>query len=101
MQTSTVVSVGRNIGSEPMSDSDWLGFRIELEQCLEPFGILFAGTGQGSWDGSGEQSHTVICHALAEDEVGQVTSWLADLARSYGQEAIAFTVGATRLIPAA
>lgn len=101
MQTSTVVSVGRNIGSEPMSDTDWLGFRIELEQCLEPFGVLFAGTGQGSWDGSGEQSHTVVCGALDIEETAQVQAWLSDLARSYGQEAIAFTVGATRLIPAA
>jgi hypothetical protein len=106
-----IVSIGRNVGDEPMDDSQWVTFQEEAhrwtDQSVWSVGgqIVFEGVGVGQW--TDEDGHTVredafTIVALVDDEVGdtvadEIVNRMAITARNYGQDAIAVTLGATTL----
>lgn len=95
--TSTYVSIGRNIGDEPMSADAWRDFRAATVDAVETFaGPVVSeteGTGRGPW---GTEQCAIIVGASAPSiptgvEFG-LYSTLARLARRFGQDAIAVGV---------
>lgn len=98
MSTITV-SAGRNVGDTPMDIVDWERFTADIVALVESTGhtVLFEGTGKGVWDGVVEQAFTVVALVEWGAETDQLTAWLGDLAKGYGQDAIAITTGETVL----
>ena len=99
------VSIGRNVRVagkiEPMPINRWTRFVAGVEWLVEVHaqGTRFTTAyGRGEWDGVEEESVVVTGEVAASriDEV--IRPWLAYLAREYGQDAIALTVGTTDLI---
>lgn len=57
--------------------------------------------GKGIWDGVEEESAKItllLDEALPKDHVNQMRRYLSELARQYGQDAIALTIGESELI---
>ena len=105
MSTITV-SIGRNVGTEPMSENEWFSFR-EAIKCAVKFTdhqILFTGDGEGIWEGQKEDAFTIVAMTVADTngKMGSDTAWLRDwagrLGRKYGQDAVAITTGETDLV---
>ena len=94
MSTTVTVSIGRNVGDEPMSDERWYAFREATHEVLDARGtaIHFEGTGTGYFEGNIEQSFTLV--ATVENVVGLYHA-LATLAGEFDQDSIALTTGAT------
>ena len=102
----TVVTIGRNVGDEPMEAGRWADFRYQVEQelrfrCGE---VYFSGTGYGTSDMWGrEEAHCVVASEVAFGESwNDLVRYLALLREVYQQEAIAvqgfFTGGLTEFI---
>lgn len=99
MSRSVVVSIGRNIGDDPMRDDDWKTFKAEVYDVVAEFSpVVFYGQGIGIYKDTAEDSYTVIA------EVNNLSGWarlhdrLAKLAKQYGQDSIAITLGDTEFI---
>lgn len=91
---SVVIGIGRNIGSIPMHDRAWTLFRADLRACLsEVVADVHGHTTESDW--GEEQSYWLAGLAVS---LPVLEGGLADLARRYGQEAIALTTGTTRLV---
>ena len=57
--------------------------------------------GVGIWDGVEEESAKItllLDEALPEDRLSQMRRYLSELARQYGQDAIALTIGESELV---
>lgn len=108
LQGQTVtVTIGRNVadgrgGQGPMPLERWAEFRATVRSSLEgslrpEFCAEYHGTGQ--WQGVAEDSATFtfsgVTTCVASDAV---QTWLSYLARDFGQDAIALTIGATTLV---
>lgn len=97
-----VVSIGRNIGSEPMSATEWSNFQRSLVATLEAYGlaVVFKGEGEGIYEDEREDSFTLI--AVGELSLRSsplsFNASLATLAREYRQEAIAVVKGETTFV---
>jgi len=102
MQDYTVViTVGRNVGDEPMSRGRWSLLRAELDKL---FGFYFPANvvqrppynvdqGQnGTWEGTTEEQADAWVALVRWDDmdIWRVKRELRDIARQYGQEAIGF-----------
>jgi len=100
---STYVSIGRNIGDEPMRAESWRDFRAAVAAVLEDnVGRLVSETvGRGYYGGAAEDTAVVVAEGspalLARDDLERR---LAILARRYGQESIALTIGEPTFVPA-
>jgi hypothetical protein len=95
MSTTVTVSIGRNVGDEPMSDERWYDFRSALLDELDLYSggnIHFQGQGTGIYAGTVEQSFTAV--ATVENPVGLYHT-LAELAHAFDQDSIALTTGNT------
>lgn len=90
------VNIGRNVGSESMSDADWDKFIAYTASalsstCLNHTEFEFH-YGRGTWEGVAEES----CHVstLAQSVDGpKLRSKLRDLARQFGQDTVALVIG--------
>lgn len=80
-----VISIGRNIGDEPMPLDRWLSFTLDVLQAVEGE-QLFVGYGVGQYEGGAEESFTII----ASGSVSRDT--LAHLSEKYEQQSIAYSV---------
>jgi hypothetical protein len=96
-----MVSIGRNVGANPLSNDDWIAFvnatsDVIRNQNEKP--ELHWGT--GSWDGISEESAhiTVYRHYVTEGMRYAYREGLSRLARHYGQDAIALTISEPELI---
>lgn len=95
-------SIGRNIGSEPLSRSDWVHFINDVSDAIreqnEKPEFHF---GTGVWEGISEDSaHITVYRANITDEYRYaIRQNLARIAFTYGQEAIALTISESELIP--
>lgn len=98
-----VVSIGRgaHAAQEPLSDVQWSEFRRNV-------GVLLSDTvggtvhvhdalSAGEWDGVPEDSATFVA-AVPQHSLAVVRAGLRFLAVSYGQEAIALTIGHTEFV---
>lgn len=97
-----VLSIGRNVGNEPMSEPAWRTFKASLGDTCEAFGlsIVFKGEGEGIYEGESEQSYTVVATGAIRSD-GSPLSFSASLkilARTFRQEAIALTQGETTFV---
>lgn len=95
-------SIGRNIGTEPMSSRDWSRFLNDVGDTIRMQGeypeVHF---GTGSWEGIREESAhlTFYRDAMPEpDSLLTMTDRLATLAGQYGQDAIGLVVSQSLLI---
>lgn len=106
-QTTITVSIGRKVGLVPMSSWQWDRFQNRTTALVQAsldhgFGdILFTGLGTGRWtDHYGhtqiEDSFTLVA-TIDGSLVDELAARLSILAEVFGQDAIAVTVGQTRL----
>ena len=105
------ITIGRNRrpGSEiapftPLSAGDWLRFRVEILEALEPLTGPKAWTethyGEAEWEGVKEESAKVTVLGAWTDAAGLATlrNRLRNLAAQYDQDAIAVSVGTSDLV---
>ncbi|MGH2569538.1 MAG: hypothetical protein ACRDGA_14465 [Bacteroidota bacterium] len=96
-----VVSIGRNIGAEPMPNDVWQDFRDDVASVILGFGlVVFTGFGDGDWNEDDEESWTVIVSvggqvSERDAEYRRVLAELSALCDNYDQDAIAVTLGTT------
>lgn len=94
--TTIVVSIGRNVGTEPMRDEQWNDFRESLIDIVGNYArIVFSGTGTGIDPGTNitESSFTLV--GTLTTNITGLYHELATLAYAFGQESIALTTGNT------
>jgi hypothetical protein len=106
LQGSTVsVTIGRNIGGSdavPMADHLWQEFRAltgsTLANLLAPdFSASYDGVGE--WDGAPEESTLFVASGVTSTTTSETLRLVLEtLARKFGQDAIALTVGTTELV---
>lgn len=95
-----VVSIGRNIGDEPMRLREWVGFVEAILSRLECFGLEVLSlprgdaTGQmGCWGGRYEDSAVFIAEGnLGGHDIRGLTLELDSVRHAYRQDAIGFIV---------
>lgn len=94
------VTIGRNVGLEPMSRQKWQSFREAMRAALQAtvgmpdFEIVGLG---GKWNDVAEMAAVFVVLGPAA-ALGGLREQLARLAVDYGQQAIAFAVGCSELI---
>lgn len=92
-----VVSIGRNVGGEPMADEAWNDFRSDTAEAVREHvagPVVFAGSGYGEWEETREESFTIlVAEASARyARYFELRAALGRLAREYGQDAVAVSV---------
>lgn len=99
MNVTVTVSIGRNIGTEPMSASDWANFQLATRGWLVVTRSTIYVDGApsvGQWEGIAEESCTWVAELSDADVFLPILrTGLGMTAANYGQEAIALTVGKT------
>jgi len=100
--TSITISIGRNIGAEPMTLTNWRDFISAVTRIIgyaDPNAVLYVTAAEsiGEWDGVSEQSRTWV-GSIADESVDSLRAMLRALASVYEQDAIALSVGHTELI---
>ena len=91
MKKYIAITIGRNVGSKPMSAITWAQFEADITQTISNHatidGQIFAGSGAGVWAGQSEQAQAIIVLA---DTVNRpaLRQDLASLATKYQQDAI-------------
>ena len=94
------ISIGRNIGAEPMPDRRWLMFREAVWEALDTAdATVHVGDAKsiGEWEGIAEDSATFVAE-VPPDNVPALLQDIRELCGPYGQDAIAVTVGRTFLV---
>lgn len=97
-------SIGRNIGSEPMSKRDWTRFLNDVADAIRAQGespeVHF---GTGTWEGVTEESARITVYRDRMPDpyaLLTITDRLATLAGRYGQDAIGLVVSESILCTA-
>lgn len=112
MTYSVTVTVGRNVGSEPMGDGLWDEFCDSVAECVAMWCdisvrddgfILLHSRGVGEWDDVPEDNYTVTAYGIerlgdAARVFESVQESMAGYARIWGQDAIAVTLGTVALV---
>lgn len=99
------VSIGRNIGTDPMSTLAWSHFQLRTHDLLaEHADILSQTVGHSVWTGddgatTSEDSYSVVAQPHSAVDVVEIRIGLGCLATTYAQDAIALTVAAAEFIP--
>ena len=97
------VSIGRGAHArqEPLDGSDWESFRAQVRTLLTEVidGTLHVDRARsfGQWDGKTEESATFVAD-VPQSSLASLRSGLRLLASTWGQEAIALTVGTTEFV---
>lgn len=104
------IGIGRRSGitGEDLTDWEWGEFRADVRSAVRDSGgvVIFAGTGEGIWQGEEEEAACVVFIAPDPADEGPRLSldnlrWrLGRIAAVYGQDSIALTNGATQFITA-
>ena len=96
------ISVGRNVGSTPMSDDDWLTFRsvvsFAIGATVGRHDTIHSGT--GIWNGVPEDS-TIWTLFTPRPYLSKLVEELAEVARAFDQDTIAVTIGQPIVVTAA
>lgn len=93
------VTIGRNIGSEPMEESMWERFTSSVIDTLTDLvspDFTFTYNGQGEWDGVTEDSRAIV--AVNTHICAEVRDRLHDIALEFQQAAIGLSVGLSELV---
>ena len=103
------ITIGRNVGHEPMDDDAWTRFKAAIEWEIETIlrGTLYVrgNEGEGEWE---EEDGTKVSetNAVFTGEIDLAKAWtlehvsLPQLAYEFKQDAIALTVGRGVLVEA-
>jgi hypothetical protein len=94
------VSIGRNVGDQPMPENRWQDFRDGISGYLARFADVVyvdAAHSVGEWDGILEDSATYVAAVPAANVNGLRACLVLDCWQ-YGQDAIALTIGETELV---
>jgi len=105
MNTYTV-SIGRNVADIPMGDDMWADFIKNVCDTLHPYRVdngswVEFHTGHGEYGDTREDSAMVTLlsdRILADWELISLRATLMVVARHYGQECVALTIGTSELI---
>lgn len=103
---SLTITIGRNIGTEPMDEIRWRAFKLHIVAMAmntmpDTDRLLFSFTGQNEWNGIAEESFMVqvvgtfnhpadVTSARLEETLGFPAYW-------WEQDAIAFSIGKSTL----
>ncbi len=88
------VSIGRNVGSDPMNDQDWSDFFAHVHTaCLVWGNVVTNVTGRSFWNGDEEETKLILVTIPTAYGPENLRRSLARLAAQYGQEAIGFVGG--------
>lgn len=112
MSYSITVTIGRNVGVEPLPASSWRAFQDAVAECLAMWcrvGVrvgdfaLSHSHGVGEWDGVPEDNYTVTAYGIERlADAAQVFESVQGVMRSYAgiwrQDAIAVTLGTVSLV---
>lgn len=95
-----VVSIGRNVGDEPMSTEEWLLFKHEVRDSMNiASAVVYAeAEGQGEWEGVGEETCVWIFSVVSDMRKEELRHELADLSDYFQQDAIAWLEGETEFL---
>jgi hypothetical protein len=99
MDTATV-TIGRNVGTEPMSDDRWTDYVRQARQVAQmAMSDVWADAGyDGGWEGNEEDAWAFYGPLTPGLDVDALRSTLATLADVYGQDAIGLSVGVGELV---
>jgi hypothetical protein len=94
---STYVSIGRNIGGEPMGLAQWEDFRSAVYDAVAQYAgpVVTSAEGVGIYEGERETTYVVVGATYGGHHLW-VT--LQDLAREFEQDSIALTCGTTDFV---
>ena len=95
-------NIGRNVNDTPMSDTDWQDFQTRVT-----FALIFSANdididlldfvevhlGQGSYDGTVEESAHLSAYSEAGFDIEHLTELLKEIKVAYNQDAIALITG--------
>lgn len=106
MHTYTV-TIGRNVGTTPMSDTDWRDAQTDIHQALRYVlgrtPSIESHYGTGTWDGVTEESVKVTAlseHGITDEAIAILRARLRVIAARYSQDAIALQMCESELIAA-
>lgn len=95
-------SIGRNIGTQPMSDRDWRRFLNDVSDTIRDQGEtpeLHIGT--GAWEGVRETSARLTVYREerpTDATLNYLRAFLPVIAARYGQDAIGLVIAESELI---
>lgn len=97
------IGFGRRIGTgELLSSTKWGCFRAQVRGGLKGCNAIIIADceGLGEWEGVAEPCACIVFDGSAITPVGWqvLRKMLCELAKEYGQDAIALTIGATEFI---
>lgn len=98
---SVSVSIGRNIGANPMSEADWQTFTSETLRYINRHSsaVHFVGFGEGIYEVNREESFTVSA-SVYRDETDRLSYVLRNLCTTYHQEAFALSLAKVSIVTA-
>jgi hypothetical protein len=96
------VTIGRGVGDDQLTATQWAEFRAEVRLCLTHYGdVVVSSNGRGEWEGTAEDNYhaVVILHRDLDDlRWSGLLLWAEDWARRYRQNAIAVSRGESVLV---
>lgn len=99
--SSITVTIGRNVGSEPLGDEGWARFQADVIDRITALvrpSFTFTYYGVGEWQGITEESAAILFGGTEYTaNAADVSSVLSVLAEEYGQDAIGFSFGPSLL----
>ena len=103
IRTTVTVSIGRNIPEfgRPMGEQGWQEYSAQVARVIREHSsaVHFIGYGQGNHAGQEEESFTVVATSDLT-QLSPMRDCFEVLARTYRQDSIAVTSGATRFVGA-
>ena len=103
---SYTATIGRNVGTEPMTITSWEQFIEDVRADMLRFAVESAihvesveiHRSKGTWEGVEEESAKITILTPAQsDNPDILRHYLSENARQYGQDAIALTIGVSEL----
>ena len=99
---SYTATIGRNVGTAPMTITNWEQFIEDIKADMLMFAVESAihvesveiHRGKGTWEGSAK---ITILTPAQSDNPDTLRRYLSENARHYGQDAIALTIGVSEL----
>lgn len=94
------IGIGRSVKDGPMDTRTWEEFRSAVDAALHDRKLhpVFYGVGVGEYEGVREDSATWVIAEYSDAQLTLIRLDLTRLARYYGQDSIALTVGETEFL---
>lgn len=87
------ISLGRNVGQDPMPLPRWQRAQQDIRALVEHCGgsLIFSGEGNGIWQDQVTESAYVVGALVESDTVGRLRQQLQWVASEYEQDAVGLT----------